>query len=176
MYMSCWLVWIRKMCVQTSVSLVSSAKYVIVIVHPWSPPAACYSHQVTPCWSLWLTDTGDSLCDQVLQESIDNWIVSGVQFISINPNVEAEPVGVGISRQLPCWAELIHVSFSSPGGGRKEREAERGFSGVRRDRCISYMGTDGGLHCCDFTKNKIINEFCTLDVIFYCITASKDIL
>lgn len=40
------------------------------------------------------TYTGDPLGDQVLQEGRYDWGVSGVQLVSVNPDVEAEPVGV----------------------------------------------------------------------------------
>lgn len=67
------------------------------------------------CGGWGLTNAGDLLWHQVLQEGIDDRIVSGVQLVSINPNVEAEPVGVGLSHQLSCRAELIHGALPSPG-------------------------------------------------------------
>lgn len=43
----------------------------------------------------------------------------GVEFISINPNVETEPVGVGLGCQLPCWAELVYVAVDTPEEGKR---------------------------------------------------------
>lgn len=63
-----------------------------------------------------LTNAGDLLRHQVLQKGIDDRIVSGVQLVSINPNVEAEPVGVGLGHQLSGRAELVHSALPSPGG------------------------------------------------------------
>ena len=64
---------------------------------------------------LWLTYAGDLLSNQVLQQGVDDRVVSGVQLVSVNPNVEAEPVGVRFCCQLPCRAELIQGPFSIPG-------------------------------------------------------------
>lgn len=90
----------------------------------WSPPAGfCFDQAAPLCWLIWLTHAGDPLGSQVLQKSIDDRVVSGVQLVSINPNVEAEPVGVGIGCQFPSLAELVYVALPSP--GEKKRDKER---------------------------------------------------
>lgn len=61
-----------------------------------------------------LTHTGDPLGDQVFEESVDDRVVSGVQLVSINPNVEAQPVGVGVGRELSGRAELIDGALGVP--------------------------------------------------------------
>lgn len=68
-----------------------------------------------------LTHAGDPLGDQVLQQSVNDRVVSGVQLVSINPNVETEPIRVGVSRQLPGGAELVHVALGVPEVRKKRR-------------------------------------------------------
>lgn len=99
----------------TEIHLCILALLLLLLLLPLTHPLCCF---------LWLTHTGDPLGDQVLQQSIDDRVVSGVQLVSINPNVEAEPVGVGVGAQLPCGAELISISFSIP--GQDEEEEEKG--------------------------------------------------
>lgn len=41
-----------------------------------------------------LTNAGDSLCGQVLKKSVQHMPVSGVQLVTIDPDVEAEPVRI----------------------------------------------------------------------------------
>lgn len=103
--------------------------------------------------SLWLTHAGDSLGDQVLQESIDDRIVSGVELVSINPNVEAEPVGVGVSCQLPCGAELIYVAFSIP-EWEEEKKKRRGLSGVK-ERKVLYNRSRAGFNSNNWNWTRI---------------------
>jgi len=124
---SCWLVSVpREKCILWSSICVLK-------------PSDC--HQVIPlCRFLWLTNASDPLGQQVLQESIDDRVVSGVQLVSINPNVKTEPVGVGIGRQHPCRAELTHVALPCPGwedekGERRGRERNFRFWGF--DRCCA---------------------------------------
>lgn len=122
-----------------------------------SPPASCCCCH--PPVSLWLTDAGDPLGDQVFQESINDRVVSGVQLVSINPNVEAEPVRVGVGRQLPCWAELVHVAFSIPGRG----EEEEGDKLKSRQRIVRFLRTEWqvcnswGAHMQNY--NNVINDY-----------------
>lgn len=61
-----------------------------------------------------LTHAGDPLVDEILEQSVDDGVVSGVELVTINPNVEAQPVGIGVGRQLSGRAELFGISFAIP--------------------------------------------------------------
>lgn len=54
-----------------------------------------------------LTHAADPLCDQVLQQGIQHGTVSGVQLVAVDPDVEAQPVGVRLSCHLCGRRELF---------------------------------------------------------------------
>lgn len=61
-----------------------------------------------------LTDTGNPLQDQVLQHRINDWVMPGVQLIPVDPNVEAEPVWVGVRGNLTRRSIISILPFSLP--------------------------------------------------------------
>jgi len=64
--------------------------------------------------------------------------VPGVQLVSVNPNVKAEPVGVGVVRQLPGWTELLRVAAIVIPGVR------RGGKGVKEKEALADVWFLGG--------------------------------
>lgn len=60
-----------------------------------------------PWGSRTLTHAADPLCDQVLQQGFQHGAVSGVQLVAVDPDVEAQPVGVGLCCHLCGRRELF---------------------------------------------------------------------
>jgi hypothetical protein len=56
------------------------------------------------------TNASDLLSAEVLQQGLDGRIVSGVQLISVNTDVEFEPVGIEIHCCLPSGQEFCTFS------------------------------------------------------------------
>lgn len=60
------------------------------------------------------THTGDLLGAQVLEQGPHCWVVSRVQLISVDADVELEPVGIGVHGRLPGGQEFILRTFVWP--------------------------------------------------------------
>ena len=61
------------------------------------------------------TDTGYLLSTQVAQQGFDRRVVSGVELVPVNADVELKPVGVGVHCRLPRGQEFfIFSAFTWP--------------------------------------------------------------
>ena len=58
-------------------------------------------------WLTWLTHAGDLETGQVPEQGVQSKAVPGEQLVAVDPDVEAQPVGVGLSSPLPCRPVLI---------------------------------------------------------------------
>lgn len=56
-----------------------------------------------------LTNASDPLCHQVLEHGVDDRVVTRVELVAVYSYVEAEPVGIGVRRQLSVLGILSSI-------------------------------------------------------------------
>lgn len=70
-----------------------------------------------------LTHAGDPLGQQVPEQRLHHRAVPAVKLVAVDPDVEAQPVGVRLGRQLARRAQLVVGALAGP-GWRQEEERE----------------------------------------------------